>query len=227
MKRLLVVVLVFALLFSLTASAMAEAKMTVTNKNLITFEGNSKAYFFAKVENTGDSAGYVDYGGKLVGFNANDEIIFAEDYVSSYPSNLKLEPGEYAYISDFILDEVLKSDTVTDYKFSIKTIEYGNDYSKIPCEAKLELSADEYDNYVNVTFTNDSDSILYRFTIIIAIYDQNEELVFVDDDYTSAIGIHPGSTITIKANMDSDLIKYYAQNEITLSTVEALIYIED
>lgn len=227
MKRILVVLLVCTLLFSLAASAIAEAKMTVTKKNLIAIEGENVAYFYAKVENTGDSAGYIEYGGKLVGFNASDEIILQEDYVGSSPSNIKLAPGEYAYVSEYIVADVLKTDTVTDCKFSIKTEEYGSDYSKIPCEAKLELSEDEYENYVYVTFTNDTDSILYNFAITVVVCDQNGELVFVDGDYTSSIGIHPGSTITIKAGIDSDLVRHYAKNEITPTTVEALVYIED
>ena len=50
MKRFFALVLALGVcLFSVTA--LAEGKLTVTEKNLIEFEGSSNAYFFAKVEN--------------------------------------------------------------------------------------------------------------------------------------------------------------------------------
>ena len=55
MKRIFALVLALTIcLFS--AAALAEGKLTVTEKNLIQLDGSDVAYFFAKVENTGDDA---------------------------------------------------------------------------------------------------------------------------------------------------------------------------
>lgn len=227
MKRFILVILVFCCVACISTSVLADAKMTAVNKTLITFEGDWKGFFFAKVENSGDAAGYLESGGKLVGFNADDDIILTENYVSSYPSRLLLEPGEYAYVREYFLENALRTDSIVDYKFSIKAENRGNDYTKIPCETSIEyLPLDKYNNYVYITFPNTSDSILYEFAMTVAIYDQNKELVFVNGDSNSSIGIHPGSTITVKSRIDSDLVEYYARNGITLSTVEAFVYIE-
>ena len=149
----------------------------------------------------------------------------ARSYVGSSPSNIKLAPGEYAYVSEYIIEDVLRTDT-DGLQVLNKTEEYGSDYSKIPCEAKLELSEDEYENYVYVTFTNDT----VPFFIISPL--QLWFMTKMENWYsltviTSSIGIHPGSTITIKAGIDSDLVRHYTKNEITPTTVEALVYIED
>lgn len=226
MKRVVTVLMVLLLVVSFTSPAFAAAKMTVVNKSLITFEGDWKGYFFAKVENTGDAAGYLEYGGKLVGFNADDDIILTENYVGSYPSRMRLEPGEYAYIREYFLENALKTDTIADYKFSIKTEDRGSDYTKLPCEAKLEYSsASKYDNYINVTFTNTTESTLYGFAVTVAAFDQKGELVFVEGDSTSSIGVHPGSTLTLKLRIDSDLAEYFQRKDIKLTEVDAFVYV--
>ena len=92
MKRFFALVLALVVcLFSVTA--LAEGKLTVTEKNLIEFEGSSNAYFFAKVENTGDAAIGVG-AGKLVGFSSDDDVLVSESYVTANPSSVILQPGE-------------------------------------------------------------------------------------------------------------------------------------
>lgn len=227
MKRYFIAVLLIILTFSCINSAIAEPKLSVKNKNLITFEGDWKGYFFAKVENTGDSAGYIEYGGKLVGFNADDEIMITEDYVGSYPNRIHLDPGEYAYIREYFLEDALKTNTIVDYKFSIKAETNGNDYSILSSQATLDYLPNESysSSYVYVTFTNTTSSVLYGFAITVAIYDQNNELVFVNGDSTESIGVHPGSTITVKIYIDSDLVDYYERNKIIPTTVDAIVYV--
>ena len=100
MKRFFALVLALGVcLFSVTA--LAEGKLTVTEKNLIEFEGSSNAYFFAKVENTGDAAIGVG-AGKLVGFSSDDDVLVSESYVTANPSSVLLQPGESLYVSDSI-----------------------------------------------------------------------------------------------------------------------------
>lgn len=226
MKRTLCILLAMCISVVICSAAFAEAKLTVDQKKLITFEGDWKAYFFAKIENTGDSGTYLDYGGKLVGFDEDDNVVLTEEYVGAYPARLYLEPGEYAYVKEYILENELKTNNVVDYKYSLKQNDYGDDYDMLPCEATIEYSStNTYDNYVYVTFTNTTESVLYGFAITTAIYDTNGELIFVDSDGSSAVGIHPQSTVTVKMRIDSDLVEYYTRNSVTPSTVDAMVYI--
>ena len=226
MKKLLAAVLMVCCVFAFSSSAFAGAKLTVTQKKLITFEGDWDGYFFAKVENTGDEPTYVDYGGKLVGFDAEDNIILTENYVLTYPSRILLRPGEYAYLREYILETELKTSTVADYKFTIKTQTRGDDYDKIPSEAVIDYNGGgTYKNYVYVTLTNTTDTIMNGYTITVAIFDQNGDLIFVDGDSFSTLGIHPGSTVTLRMSIDNDLAEYYDRNSITPTTVESIVYV--
>ncbi len=223
-KFLLILVLMTVLCF--TASVFAEAEFTVSDKTLITSEGDSNGYFFAKVENTGDSGAYVGYG-KLVGFTPDDDVILSEEYVGTYPSTIYLEPGDYAYIEEWIYESELQTNTVADYRFSIKPGTYGTQYAKQPCIAEVQYSSSEtYGNCVNVTIANVSSDILQNFYITSAVYDQNGELIYVAGDMFDTIGITPGSTVIIKQSIDSSTSAYIARNKLVPTTVESFLYIE-
>lgn len=209
------------------AVVSAEAEITVIDKILITTEGDWTGDFFAKVENTGDSGAYLEYGGKLVAFSDDDEIIISHDYVGSYPTRLYLESGEYGYIKCAIYEDALETSTVADYRFSIKTSNYGDTYAKLPSEASIEyVGGKSDDNYLCVTFTNESSEMLYDFYITAALYDQNGGLIFVGGDSYSAVGIHPGSTITVKLYIDDDDVAYFERNKLVPTSADSIVYIE-
>ncbi len=224
MKKIIsITFLVLMLVGILSSSAFAEGKVTVVEKNLIEYDADDNAYFFAKVVNDGDEEVIVD-NGKLVGFSANDDILVSQSYVSSCPSNIKLAPGESAYVREFIWDGVLEDQDVVDYKFSIGTGTYGYDYNPIPCESRFELNG-SLDNYIYVTVTNDSNEIWYNTYIAVALYDSNNNLIYVDSNYYTALGIHPNSTVTLKFYVDSDMMDYYQMHGISIARSDALAYV--
>jgi hypothetical protein len=227
MKRFLALLLTLCCVMVLATTALADAKISVTDKKLITFEGDWSGYFFAKVENTGDTGAYVGYDGTLVCFDSDDDIILTDNYISTCPSGIYLEPGETAFIKNSILETELKKSTVADYKFSIKADDYGYTYSAMNAEATISYEgADSYDNYIYVTFTNTTEDVIYGLYAVAAMYDQNGALMFVDYEYTSTFGVHPGSTITAKVDIDKDLVNYYTRESLTPTTVEAIVYVE-
>lgn len=223
MKRFFALVLALGVcLFSVTA--LAEGKLTVTEKNLIEFEGSSNAYFFAKVENTGDAAIGVG-AGKLVGFSSDDDVLVSESYVTANPSSVILQPGESLYVSDSIWESVLETADIADFKFSMDTEDYASEVTFVPCEATLEMK-DEYDSYVYVTLTNNTDAIQYGPYVTVALHDQEGNLVYVRGQYADSLGVHPGSTVTIRVYIDSDFIRYFQTNNIEISTADAYVCYE-
>ena len=116
-KRIFVLVLALTVcLFS--AAALAEGKLTVTEKNLLEFEGSDTAYFFAKVENTGNAAVAVGVGvgsGQRPAFSADDETAVFENYVSVCPDSAILQPGEFLYVNEFIWKSALESSDIADW----------------------------------------------------------------------------------------------------------------
>lgn len=224
MKKIVALMLVVVFAFC-TAVAVAEGKLTVTSKNAIIKIGNDSGIFVARVENTGDESIYYD-NGKLVIFSADDDILVSENYIYSSPSNILLKPGEYTYCYDFLWNSSLKNAKIGDIKFSVTSDTSGDNYEQIPATSVLELPGNEsftY-NYVNVTFTNTTDDILYGAYIVTAITDDENNLVYVDRQDYDNMGIHPGSTVTVKMYIDSDYINYYEINGIKLANVEAQVY---
>ena len=100
MKRFIAMLLILCSALLMTAAfaeeAAPEAKITVMEQRFINMEDNGHGFFFAKVQNTGDAAGYADYKGNIVLFDADGNIILTEIYVHTKPSDVYLEPGEYA-----------------------------------------------------------------------------------------------------------------------------------
>lgn len=230
MKRFTAMLLMLCLL--LTTAAFAEetapkAQITVVEQRFITMEDDGRGFFFAKVQNTGDAAGYADYKGNIVLFDADGNIILTENYVHTKPSDVYLAPGEYAYVCENIYDDALDESAVADCKFSIKAVDDGEEYVKLTSEAKIHYEPDEEDdNYVDVTFTNTTDEIIYDYEIVAAMYDQNGELLFINAEMMSGIGVHPGSTITVRMYIDEDIVMYFYREGLTPTTVDSLVYCE-
>ena len=221
MRKMIALLLVILCLLSSTA--FAEGKLKVTEKNLLVYSGDDNGYFYAKVENIGDAAVGVDRG-DLVVFSDDDEIILSDSFVTTLPSYVVLQPGDYLYVNEFLWDSALKDATIGDYKFSITAGRSMKTLEKIPCEATFQLTGvDSYDNYVYVTFTNTLDAPVYDFYVVAALRDADGNLVFVDSNSLSNIAVHPGSSITTKLYVDRDLMEYYKMNGIEPETVDAMV----
>lgn len=222
MKKLTAILLSVLILCSLSTAAYAEGALTYADKNLIELEDDNSAYFFAKIENTGDQPVGVG-NGKLVGFSEKDDILVTENYVSSLPSGILLQPGEYAYVCENIYENTLKDADIVDFKASMETDGNPTEVVKIPCEAEF-VSDGSYDHDVWVTFTNTTEDVLFDAYITVAMYDTEGTLVCVDGGELDDIGVFPGSTITVKVYIDHDLVEYYAANGIEIGVVDALVY---
>lgn len=225
MKKFVALILVFSLLFCM-AVAVAEGKLTVTEKNVIIKTGRDSGIFVAKVENTGDAPIYYD-NGKLVIFSTNDDILATENYVYSSPNDILLQPGEYTYCYEFLWSSALKGEKIGDVKFSVTADNRGYSYEKLSATAELEIPDTGLftSNYVNVTFTNTTDDVLYGVYVVVAIMDEDNNLIYVDRNSYDSLGVHPGSTVTLKMYIDSDYLAYYKTNDIKPTDVEAMVYI--
>lgn len=223
MKRLFGIIMV--LVCVCTSYAYADGKLTAVSKNLLEYDADDNGYFYAKIENTGDAPIIVGTG-KLVGFSANDDILISKNYITSNPSRILLQPGEYVYAKEYIWESVLKDDDVVDYKFSIESSKSGNEVKRIPGDITFELAgADSYDNYIYVTFTNTEDKVLYGCYVSVALYDENENIIFVDGSSYDSLGIHPGSTVTVKLSVDRNLMQHYKSHGLKPTKADTIVFI--
>lgn len=231
MKRFIAMLLMLCSALLMTAAfaeeTAPEAKITVMEQRFINMEDDGRGFFFAKVQNTGDAAGYADYKGNIVLFDADGNIILTENYVHTKPSDVYLAPGEYAYVCESIYDDAIDESAVAECQFSIRAVDNGEEYEKLTSEAKIHFEPDEEDdNYVDVTFTNTTDEILYDYEMVAALYDQNGGLLFINTEMVSGIGVHPGSTITVRLYIYEDIVMYFCRENLTPTTVDALVYCE-
>lgn len=221
LKRLIAMLLLLVCICSSTA--LAEAKLKATKKNLIVLEGQNTGYFYAKIENVGDTAVSMT-SSDLVLFSEDDEIVLTDSFISTIPSGVVIAPGEYLYVNEWLYNENLKTMKVADYKFSPSKRDSTSVMNRLSCEVTLDLpGAESYSNYAHVTFTNTSDQKLESFYIIIAIYDAEENLIYVDNTSYSNIAIHPNGTITVSITVDKALMEHYARNNIVPTTVDAMV----
>jgi len=224
MKKFTLISLVFLLVFCIAVSTcMAEGKLTVVSKNAIIYYGKDSGVLVGKVENTGDEPIYYD-NGKLVIFSEDDDILVTENYVSSCPDSILLQPGESAYFYEFLWSSPLKNAKIGDVKFSVASDTRGYKYDQLPASAEIEMPASDSYNYVNVTFTNTTDEVIYGVYVVSAMTDADDNVIFVERNSYNNLGVHPGSTVTLKMYIDSDLINYYESNNIRPTGVDARIY---
>lgn len=219
MKKCFAVLLVLLSLFLTVASA--EGMLTVTQKNLIEFEGKDTGYFFAKVENTGDAPIGVGKG-KLVAFSKNDEILVTKDYIYSFPSYTILQPGEYVYVQTFIWENILETKDISDYKFSIEAEKVTEKTQRIPAKITLD-TGNKYDNYAYITFTNTTDQILEESSVSFGMYDAAGKFLYAEGISNNTVGIHPGSTVTVKIYIRSDILDYFAAKGMTPTQTDAVV----
>ena len=52
--------------------------------------------------------------------------------------------------------------------------------------------------------------------------DADGALIYVSNDSLYNVAVHPGSTVTVQLSIDSDLCRYYAENGVTIASVESM-----
>ena len=221
MKKIAIWIMIITILFS--SFAIGEGKIKVQQKAFSVLEGDDSGYFFAKVENTGDAPIGVGTG-SLVVFTDEDDILFVKDYITALPNHVLLQPGDYAYMRDFVWETVLAEATIGDIKFSVEENKYPTEIQKIPCEASFVLEGvDGQENCMYVTFTNTENEEKYNFYISAALLDAESNVVYVESSSLGSVAVHAGSSITVKMNVDSDMVKYFAAKKIVPNAIDATV----
>ena len=218
------IICILAGLLLIPGSSMVRAELSVTDRNAFVSPGKDSGYFCAKIENTGTTQAAIG-DGKLVLFSPDDDILTTSDYIDAYPNRLILNPGEYTYVNEFLWNSALKNQEIGDIKFSVSEAENGREVQPVSCESSYHISgSNNYDNYIYITVTNDSQEIQYGYFLIVALYDQEDRLVYVDKNRYEQFGLHPGSTSTIGMYIDTDTVNYFEATGIEISKVDALVY---
>lgn len=215
--------LVLVMLLGAPGVVRAEGVITVQETNLVVMESGGYGCFFAEVENTGDAPMGVG-NGTLVVYTPDGGILLAENYISTTPANLLLQPGERAYMRYYIWNEALTQAQVGNYQFAVGKADWTSEAEQLACEAELKLAGvGGYENYVYVTYTNTGDEVQYNHCINVVLWDEAGELVYADSYSTGRVGVHPGSTVTVSVYLDGNLLDGLAQQNRTPVTAAAQV----
>lgn len=204
------------------AEAPAEEGLVVVDKRVIFYPDSSSGLFIAKVANNGSTPLAID-NGKLVIFSDTDDILVSDDYVNTYPSRMNILPGGYAYVAETLWDDAINGATAGDVKYAITT-EDGYEYEYVPATAEFEMDG-QYHNYFYVTITNEGTEPIKGFYITSALLDEEGNILYVNDNCFDEITLHPGSTVTIRQYIDSDLPAYLNQEGITPASADSVVVV--
>lgn len=222
MKKLAAIVL--ALCFLLPFTAFTEGNLTVLQKNFHLLTDKNSGYFFAKVENTGDAPLYAD-NGTLEIFAKDNTLLVTETYLDTNPGYLLLQPGEQAYLCEYIWNDALENVEIGDVKLIFQTRDRGYSFEKVASTVAYDTFHDDrYDNFLYVTFTNDTDATMFDYYISVAILDEGGNILLAEGNAYETVGIHPGSTVTVKVYVKPDLLKHWTLHDLTMHTVESHVY---
>ncbi|MDO4648704.1 MAG: hypothetical protein Q4B26_08635 [Eubacteriales bacterium] len=223
MKRRGIAVLVAGALCLLPNTVFAEGNIEVTHKNLIMDSEDGSGVFYARVENTGDAAVTFDEG-QLIVYSETGEELYTEDYIVAIPQHVEMQPGDYFYVKQTLWDTGLEGKTIGSYELVIEPQEADSSYhvDRFQCESSFELT-DSYDSNVYVTFSNDTDDKIQDFYVIGALYDQNDNLIFVSESVYGTLTVHAGSMITDEMYIDSDTRDYFDANGIVPTRSDGMV----
>lgn len=226
MKKLFALCLA-AVLCLTAASALAAGKLNVVKENFHTIPNFSTySYAYAKVENSGDKAIKVN-AGVLEIYDEAGEVITSEDYLQAYAQYL--QPGEYTYVKMY--DEIEEgANTPADYMMTLTGKSDNSVVSKrLPVEARFKLDVTEgwweYD-YMYATITNDTDEPIYGVSVVIVLLDAEGNILHLEDDALYNCAIMPGSSVTIREEIYSNVMEYFEANGMVPASADAIAYYE-
>lgn len=227
MKKLTALALALLLAFSCTG-ALAAGKLKIEQENFwVTSSYNTYCYAYAKVVNAGDKAININ-AGLLEVYDEEGDPLNSTDSLNTYPRYL--EPGETGYVEMYVsLDSEQKASDVDDYLLTV-TAKGEKEYTTrcLPCTTDLQFDVKNgystYD-YMYGTIENDTDETLYDFYIVLVLLDDEDNVLYIDSNSYSSLGIEPGSKLTYREYIDSSFKDMFKEQEITPTKVDAIAYV--
>ena len=201
-------------------------KLIITDEMLIKPENDTRdAVYFARIENISDEPMTTRWW-KLIGYQ-DSEVVFEEGYIESVPDHIILNPGEYAYVEEYIYDSRLEEALISSYELKEMAGYYeGTAYNILPSEAAL-LTDEDGTVFIRFILSNNTEEILYPSYLIGALYDKSDRLIYVTTERLKEdLGIYPGSTVSMNAYLEDSITEYYQENGIVPARADSILYVQ-
>ena len=168
----------------------------MVKENFLLPEGKNLAYYYAKVENTGDAPIQVGRG-SLTLYTTGGEVLLEDISVDHILSYQVLQPGEAVYMYTSVWNKVFAEKPVESFTLTLEDAEYGEEYATLEAKAELVKKVDgTYLNYLYVTMTNPTDAPVFDLYVSAAMLDAEGTPLFADSAQLGSLGVEPGATVT-------------------------------
>lgn len=201
----------------------AGADMILTHSFVYYNRGAEMGGYFARVMNNSPDPIWLDRGFLTV-YSTDGETLFEEEYVQTDPYNVLIEPGQYAYVQEDLLDPLPEGVEIGETVLKLSCSRNGRHASTIPCTVEIITDEDGY-IYVGLTLTNDTDEPMENLFVSYALYDEEDRLICVGSGYLDEVILHPHSTITYKGTVYSWVHECLRQQGLTPVRADGIVYL--
>ncbi len=231
-KRLIALFAAVLMVAMLVPAALAAGQMTLEKEAFLVLPSYGTTvygYYFAEIQNTGDTALKLQDAVLILKGKEGDELKKRE-WFNSYPQ--VINPGESAYISVYdYLDTEEAKDEITSYSFDIKgsTKSYLKTTRYATADAAYQLEQGSYSNraYVTAVIKNETGAPCYNPSAVVVLRDAESELLYVDSTTLYGAGIPAGGEILVRVEVNSTIVDHFVDQGIEPASVEVLAYTEE
>jgi hypothetical protein len=229
MRAMSAIALSMLFIIFLDSTALAAGKATITSEAfyVVPYLSRFAGDIYGEITNTGDRSVIISSGVYEL-YDPDGEAIESGSIYSVYPNII--EPGQKAYYhirSD--VEGTTSSADIDDYMTNVVGKTAKDVYLHLPVEARFEetMRSDNrvYRHYAVIE--NNSDKTLYGVEVVLAFYNVNGELLYIDYQKVYSVGITPGSRVEITGTVDSSVQNQWNSTNTEISSIVAISWFED
>jgi hypothetical protein len=158
-------------------------------------------------------------------FDESGAEIVSRDYGSTYARYLK--PGEYTYVNVKVdVGEAIPASHTLELE---ERHEMYTENVRYPVTADMALNVENgwsVNNYMVALLNNNTGNVLYDTELVMALMDDEGNIVFIDDKTCYDVGILPDSAVNVRLEIPDEFIEYFNTNNVKLQAVDAIAYEE-
>ena len=224
LKKIMPIVTI--LLLAICCSASAAGKLSVTQENFFVYDQYGLyGYTFARVDNVGDKPITVNAGLVEI-FDTNGDTLTSSDYLNMFAQ--VLQPDEYTYVASSNSIENASSSDVDDYLLTV-TGKSEAEYlvTRFPTTTDYRENVEEnYStaNYMYATITNDTDEAVYDINVVMALLDDDGNILYIDSSAMYNTAIEPGSSVTVRCSIYDEYLAMLKKKGLSPTHVDAIAY---
>ena len=237
MKKKLTLILTFLLLTALlphrAQAVMSRVEVFAKTVLIEEKEDSVNVFVFARLENTGRTDMTFD-SGRFDVYDKKGELLGSDEYPAVFAAKY-LRPGEHGFLRAYVELEGVTPEQIGETELSVDCQNYKGKsrIDRFDCTPAYEKDVVyggwlTYD-YMGVTVTNRTDSVLYDLEAVIVLYDKEDHILNIGYAFMGMlndVGLHPGGTVTLRDINSESMQAAYTKAGYTAAYMEGIAYTE-